>query len=212
SSYFSVYKAYNSLRSAGQRVGKGTLFGYLANAESVYFCYTVPIFSYKIKDQMAYPRKVYFVDNSFINFVGSRFSENFGRLSENAVYVELRRRQSMNPDLEICYWKSRDGREVDFVVKEGLRVKQLIQVCWDPTDEETKKREHRGLVKAMEEFRLKEGLVLTGDFEGGRLRVSARLLGRGEVSQQPPHERALAFNPSPQPVDVVKRAHQRYPF
>lgn len=166
SSYFSVYKAYNSLRSAGQRVGKGTLFGYLANAESVYFCYTVPIFSYKIKDQMAYPRKVYFVDNSFINFVGSRFSENFGRLSENAVYVELRRRQSMNPDLEICYWKSRDGREVDFVVKEGLRVKQLIQVCWDPTDEETKKREVKGLVKAMEEFKLKEGLVLTGDFEG----------------------------------------------
>jgi len=166
SSYFSVYKAYHSLRSAGQKVGKGTLFSYLANAESVYFTYTIPIFSHKVRGQMAYPRKVYFVDNSFINFVGFKFSENFGRLSENAVYLELRRRQAMNPDLEVYYWKSRDEKEVDFVVKEGLRVKQLVQVCWDPTDEETKKRELRGLVKAMEEFRLKEGLVLTGDFEG----------------------------------------------
>jgi hypothetical protein len=166
SSYFSVYKAYNSLRSAGQKVGKGTLFSYLANAESVYFVYTVPIFSHKIKDQMAYPRKVYFVDNSFINFVGFRFSENFGRLSENAVYMELRRQQSMNPDLEIYYWKSRDGKEVDFVVKEGPGVKQLVQVCWDVGDPETKKREVGGLVKAMEEFKLREGLVLTGDFEG----------------------------------------------
>jgi len=166
SSHFSVYKAYNSLRSAGQKVGKGTLFGYLANAESVYFCYTVPIFSYKIKDQMAYPRKVYFVDNSFINFVGYRFSENFGRLSENAVYMELRRRQSMNPDLEIYYWKSREGREVDFVVKKGLSVEELIQVCWDPSDDETKKREIRGLVKAMDGFGLKEGVVITEDFEG----------------------------------------------
>jgi len=52
------------------------------------------------------------------------------------------------------------------VVKEGLRVKQLVQVCWDPSDEETKKREVRGLVRAMGEFGLKEGLVLTGDFEG----------------------------------------------
>lgn len=166
SSHFSVYKAYNSLRSTGQKVGKGTLFEYLSSAESVYFCYTVPIFSYKIKDQMAYPRKVYFVDNSFINFVGFRFSENFGRLSENVTYMELRRRQSVNPEMEIYYWKDRAGREVDFVVKEGLKVEQLIQVCWDPTDEETKRREVKGLVKAMEEFGLKEGLVLTEDYGG----------------------------------------------
>jgi predicted AAA+ superfamily ATPase len=166
STYFSIYKVYNSLRSAGQKAGKGTLFSYLEHAESVYFTYTVPIFSRRIKDQMAYPRKIYFVDNSFINFVGIKFSENFGRLAENAVYLHLRRQQAMNPELEIYYWKSRDGREVDFVLKKGLEVNQLIQVCWDPTDEETRKREIGGLVKALEEFGLKRGLVLTGDFEG----------------------------------------------
>jgi len=166
SSYFSVYRAYHSLRSAGQKVGKGTLFSYLADAESVYFTYTVPISPHKIKDQMAYPRKVYFVDNSFINFVGIKFSENFGRLAENAAYLQLRRQQAMNPELEVYYWKRRDGKEVDFVVKRGLKVEEVIQVCWDPTDEETRKREVRGLVKAMEEFGLKEGLVLTEDFEG----------------------------------------------
>ena len=54
---------------------------------------------------------------------------------------------------------------MDFVIKEGLRVQRLLQVCWDPREGETRRREVRGLVKAMKEFELREGLVLTEDFE-----------------------------------------------
>ena len=68
------------------------------------------------------------------------------------------------PDMEFFYWQDERNKEVDFVVKKGLKVRQLLQVCWDIT-EETKKREVNALVKAMKEFNLKNGLVITEDFE-----------------------------------------------
>jgi len=50
------------------------------------------------------------------------------------------------------------------VIKEGLRVKELIQVCYS-MDEETEEREVRSLIKAMAVFKLKEGLVITEDID-----------------------------------------------
>lgn len=47
----------------------------------------------------------------------------------------------MNPNTELHYWRDSTGKEVDFIVKEELKVKQLIQVCWDVGDLGTKKRE-----------------------------------------------------------------------
>jgi predicted AAA+ superfamily ATPase len=55
---------------------------------------------------------------------------------------------------------------VDFVVKDGARVKQLIQVCYDLGGEDTKKRETRALIKASKELKCKDLLVITEDFEG----------------------------------------------
>jgi len=82
------------------------------------------------------------------------------------VAVELRRKRAQNPNLEIFYWRDLRQREVDFVIKEGLKVKELIQVCWDVSEPETKRREVKALMKAMDEFGLQEGSVLTEDFEG----------------------------------------------
>jgi len=50
------------------------------------------------------------------------------------------------------------------VIKEGLRVKELIQVCYS-MDEKTEEREVKSLIKAMDEFKLKEGLVITEDID-----------------------------------------------
>ena len=52
-----------------------------------------------------------------------------------------------------------------FVLKERHKVQQLIQVCWNIEDAKTKNREIKALVKAMDEFDLKEGLVITEDYE-----------------------------------------------
>jgi len=165
SSYLSLTKVEKYFKSTGIKCSKKTLANFLRYSEAVFLLFPLEIFSYKIKDRMQYPRKIYCVDTGIINRFTQKISENLGRLAENVVYLELRRRFEP-PTHELFYWRDRQFGEVDFVVKEGLRVKQLVQVCWDPSDEETKKREVRGLVRAMGEFGLKEGLVLTGDFEG----------------------------------------------
>jgi len=136
---------------------------YLETANLIFF---IRRFSWSVKEQENSPRKVYSIDMGVSNTVGFRFRENLGKVAENLVAVELRRKQAQNPNLEAFYWRDHRQREVDFVVKEGLKVRKLIQVCWDVSDSETKRREAKALVKAMEEFKLKEGLVLTGDFEG----------------------------------------------
>jgi predicted AAA+ superfamily ATPase len=128
----------------------------------VFLFFSVPIFSYKVKDVLKYPVKVYCVDNGFIRVGYPKFSENLGRLAENLGFIELKRRFSSS---SVRYWKDAKG-EVDFVITEGLYVKQLIQVCWDVSAEETRKREVKSLLRAMGEFNLEEGLVITEDFDG----------------------------------------------
>ncbi len=54
---------------------------------------------------------------------------------------------------------------MDFVLKEEKHVAALIQVCRNPGDLQTRNREVRSLEKAMAEFKLPEGIVLTEDHE-----------------------------------------------
>jgi len=138
--------------------------GYLETAGLIFF---IKRFSFSLKEQEKAPRKVYSVDVGLSNSVGFRFATQLGKLMENVVATSIRVRQSFDPELEFYYWGDPLDGEVDFVVKRGLKVEELIQVCRDPSDQETHKREVKGLMKAMEGFGLKEGLVLTEDFEGG---------------------------------------------
>lgn len=102
-------------------------------------------------------------DTGLINVATPRFSENTGRLAENLVAIELVKRHGIE---NVSYWKDTRQREVDFAIKDGLRVRQLIQVCWNVGNKETKKRELDSLMAAMNEFKLKTGLILTEDYEG----------------------------------------------
>lgn len=136
--------------------------GYL---EDAYILFFLKRFSFKVKEQEKSPRKVYAVDTGLANVIGFRFTQNMGRLAENLVFLELRRRKMLEPNLELYYWKDIHHREVDFLIKENLKVRQLIQVSWEVTKYETKNREIRSLLKAMEEFELKKGLVITEDFK-----------------------------------------------
>ncbi len=135
---------------------------YLETANMIFF---IKKFSYSSKEQEKSARKIYSIDTGISNAIGFRFIEKLGKIIENIVAIELKRRQSFNPSLEIYYWKDYQQREVDFVVKEGLKIKQLIQVCSDISNIETKERETKPLLKAMDEFKLKEGLIITEDID-----------------------------------------------
>ena len=88
---------------------------------------------------------------------------DYGRLFENAVYLELKRNTPQQYDIH--YWKSTEGFEVDFVIREGLAIKEIIQVTFELNSEKTKDREVRGLVALARESGLDYGMIITKDFE-----------------------------------------------
>jgi predicted AAA+ superfamily ATPase len=147
------------------RISSDTIEKFSMYFEDAYILFLLKRFSYKVKQQDKSPKKIYCIDTGLANTIGFRFSENLGRLAENIVFLKLKKETLNNSDLEIFYWKDEYHKEVDFVIKEKLKITQFIQVCWNIEDEMTKKREINSLVKAMDEFKLKEGLILTEDFE-----------------------------------------------
>jgi len=88
---------------------------------------------------------------------------DMGRLFENSVFLELKRRLSQNH--EINYWKNREGIEADFIIREGLKIKEIIQVVYELNDEKTKDREIKGLVSCAKELKIKKGTIITKDYE-----------------------------------------------
>ena len=137
----------------GRKVSPNFVDSVLDAMDEAYLSFRVPILSPKVKDAMRYPKKLYAIDTGIANIVGIRFTENVGRLSENAVARHLRQRFR-----EVYYYRGRG--EVDFVVKEGLKVTHAIQVTWDI--DESWEREVEGLLEAMDVFSLKEGIIVTG--------------------------------------------------
>jgi len=157
SNLLSFGKMTRYFKSRGIKISTPTLISYFQHMKNAFLFFDNTIFSYKIKDQMQYPRKIYSIDNGLANLAGT---DNVGSLCENAVAVELLRRKK-----NTYYWKSQIGEEVDFIVKEGNKI-EAIQVCYDPEKIDTKEREVKALLKCMDEFKLKNSKVVTYDFEG----------------------------------------------
>ncbi|HDD71419.1 MAG TPA: ATP-binding protein [Candidatus Aenigmarchaeota archaeon] len=158
-------KLLNSMKSIGFSIGKETILSYIEKIKSSYFFFEIPSIKPTVKELLRGERKVIIIDNGFINFFSLRFSESIGRLMENLVGVRLIERSMNNPFFDVFFWKDHQQREVDFVLKEGSEVKQLIQVCYDPSDLETKDRELKALVKASNQLNCKNLLVITWDHE-----------------------------------------------
>jgi predicted AAA+ superfamily ATPase len=135
---------------------------YLEEANMLFF---VKRFSFKVKEQEKAARKVYSTDIGLANAVGFRFSSNFGNAAENIVAAELRKTKKLDPNVEIYYWHDPQKKEVDFIVKKGKKIEQLIQVCWNIDDYKTKERETKALIKASEELKCNNLLIVTGNTE-----------------------------------------------
>jgi len=136
---------------------------YLETANLIFF---LKRFSYSLKEQEKSPRKVYSTDVGLSNAVGFKFMRNLGKAMENVVTIRLKAQQSLDPEVEVYYWRDYLGREVDFVVKKGVKVKRLIQVCMDVDEVETKRRELRALLGAMRKLGMPEGTIITDGYEG----------------------------------------------
>ncbi|QDA32076.1 ATP-binding protein [Thermococcus indicus] len=154
SSLVSVSRLRNELAGiVGRKVSPNFVDSVLDAMEEAYLSFRVPILSPKVKDAMRYPKKLYAIDTGIANVVGIRFTENIGRLAENAVARHLRQHFR-----EVYYYRGKG--EVDFLVKEGPKITRAIQVSWDI--DESWEREVEGLLEAMEAFNLNEGIIVTG--------------------------------------------------
>ena len=129
-----------------------------------YLFFYLPRFNNKLKLMKKAPKKVYVVDNGFVQSTAFNLSENLGRLMENQVFVELLRRGYI-PGQTLFYYRTRNDKEIDFVTRRGTKVEQLIQVCYDMNSEKTRKRELDALTEASAELHCSNLLVITKNKE-----------------------------------------------
>lgn len=165
-SNFSKPITFNKIKNIFDLKSAHTSKNYISYLEESYLIFLLGKFSFKHKEVLASPKKVYAIDTGMVGALGFKSNENFGRLIENMVFIELARKRVLGRFQEFFYWKDYTGKEVDFVIKEGLKVKQLIQVTYASGRSEIEKRETVSLIKASEELRCNNLLILTWDFEG----------------------------------------------
>ena len=159
---------YNSLKNTLGLKNAITVKEYISYLSGAYLFFELLRFDYSVKKQLNSPRKCYIVDIAFSILGGFSLSPNKGRLLENIVFIELRRRGK-----EVYYYSGR--RECDFILKDGREISGAIQVCHELNDENMG-RETEGLLEAMAALNLKEGLILTSDQEELRQSVETSII------------------------------------
>lgn len=153
----SINKIYNELKSAGIKVGKNTLYDFLEYVQNTYLALMLQKYDHSLVSKELGERKIYSIDMGLNNATTYKFSDDVGKALENSVFLEFKRRGK-----EINYYSSAKS-ECDFLVLDRGHVTQAIQVTYDMSDEETKKREIKGLVEACRHFNLQEGTIVTFD-------------------------------------------------
>lgn len=143
----------NSLKKIFGIKSSSTVMEYLSYFTDAYLFFFVSKFSYSHKVQAVNPKKVYCIDNGFINANSVSFSNDSGRMLENLVFLELRRR-----NYDVFYFN--ESKECDFVVFEKGKIKSVLQVCFQ-LDEDNMDREVSALIEAMDYFNLKTAKIIT---------------------------------------------------
>lgn len=161
---FSNYYSLRKLKEILSLRSVTTIEKYIGYLEEAYLIFQLERFSYKPAERVKSPKKVYVVDSGYINAKSVKFSPDRGKLMENLVFTELIKR-SFKPNHNLFYYKTRNGREVDFVIEQGLKVTELIQVSYQTSNVNTEQREMKSLLEASEELKPERLTILTWDEE-----------------------------------------------
>jgi predicted AAA+ superfamily ATPase len=161
------FSAECSFRKLAGRLGfksVTTLEKYVGYLEEAYLVYVLQRYSHKAAERLGTSKKVYLVDNGYVAAAGVQFSPDRGRLMENLVFSELLK-AGREPNKDLFYYKTRNGRGVDFITRKGTRVDSLIQVAYGLDMPGTKEREVKALIEAGDELRCGNLAVITWDHE-----------------------------------------------
>jgi len=157
------YSVHRLSRVTGCRSDR-TVRKYLDYLEEAFLFFSIPRFSYKVKEQVLANKKCYCIDNGFVTAKGFRFSRNDGSLMENLVAIALRQLE-LAGNLNLYYWKNANPQEVDFVLQRSGKIIALIQVCTDLSDDKVRHREVNALLTAGRDCACENRIILTMDEE-----------------------------------------------
>lgn len=163
SSEFSIHRVFNTLKSQGIKVSKKTLYSYVSALDDVMFCFLLYKFNFSPRKAMLSIPKIYLNDTGLINSKLSNFEENIGKLMENLVFLELKKKENKGEISALYYWKDYQGNEVDFLLMGETN--QLIQVTYASSKDEIEKREIRSLIKSSSQLKCEDLLIITWDYE-----------------------------------------------
>jgi len=145
--------SYNKLKKLFNLGSTNTIISFISYLEDSYLLFSLPKFDYSLKKQIVNPKKIYSIDNGLSKINSASFSEDKGKMLENMVFINLRKKYK-----EMFYFQEKN--ECDFIIKDRGKIIQAVQVCYN-FNNENQDREINGLVEALKKFKLEEGLILT---------------------------------------------------
>lgn len=151
---YSINKVWNNLKSLWFKFDKNILYDFIDYLDTIYFWKSVSKYDYALSKQTL--KKFYLFDNWYLNSISFNFSDNYWKLLENIVFVELYRRYSEN----IFFLKN--WSETDFIINKKNNL--VYQVCYD-LDEQNYDREIAWCMDAMKQFWLDNSFLITFEQE-----------------------------------------------
>ena len=137
---------------------------YMEYLKEPYLFFYLPRYNNKLQLMKKASQKAYIIDNGFVAAKAFSLSANSGRLLENQVFVELLRK-GYSPDTSMFYYRSRNDKETDFVLRHGYKIESLIQVCYDLSSAKTQQREVNSIIECAQELKCNNLMIITKDEE-----------------------------------------------
>lgn len=156
--------SYNHIKDSLNFNSVATVQKFLGYLEEPYLFMHLTRYNNKVINQQKSAQKIYVIDNGFIKARSFELSPNYGRLLENLVFIELLRR-GYRPGLDLFYYRTRNDKEIDFLIRKGHQIEQLIQVCYNFELLKVIKRETNALTEAAKELNCTNLLILSWDKE-----------------------------------------------
>lgn len=139
-----------------------TVYNFSTYMEEAYLIFFVNRFSFSVKGRENSPKKVYSIDNSFVNIMGMNLNTINGRLLENAVASTLYFISRHTPNFNFYYWFE-NNIEVDFVLKYVNKYK-IINVSYN-INENSHDREIRSILECAANINVNSGFIITLNYD-----------------------------------------------
>ncbi|MEQ1665611.1 MAG: ATP-binding protein, partial [Bdellovibrionales bacterium] len=154
-SLYSSQFTYQSVKKNSTYLSINTVKNYIDYLQEAYMGFVLDPYSFKIKERISLPKKYYVIDTALVESVVGRTTIDLGKKLENIIFIELKRRGH-----EI-YYLNEPSYEVDFIIREGKEIIELIQVCWSTHDLKTKNREIAAFAKAAKKLNCQKCTLIT---------------------------------------------------